>query len=63
VALRQDVLMALPEGYRHLAYIQEEIGYRVKRDMPGLKGPVVEELYARGRGWLKGGPAVEATAA
>ncbi|MBN8939785.1 MAG: nuclear transport factor 2 family protein [Rhizobiales bacterium] len=62
IALRQDALQALPEGYRHLAYIQEEIGYRVKRDMPGLKGPEVEELYARGRGWLKGGPAAKATA-
>jgi hypothetical protein len=50
-------LAALPEGYRHLAYIQEEIGYAVKRDMPGLEGPVVESLYACGRGWLQGGPA------
>lgn len=63
VTLRQDVLAALPEGYRHLAYAQEEIGYRVKRDMPGLKGPEVEELYARGAGWLCGGPATEAVAA
>lgn len=47
-------LAALPEGYRHLAYIQEEIGYRVKRDMPGLKGREVEALYRRGAGWLKG---------
>ena len=56
--LRLDAgkLQALPEGYRHLAYIQEEIGYRVKRDMPGLKGPEVEALYDRGRSWLRGGP-------
>lgn len=47
-------LAALPEGYRHLAYIQEEIGYRVKRDMPGLKGPEVAALYARGTAWLRG---------
>ena len=38
-------LAQFPEGYRHLAYLQEEIGYRVKRDMPGLKGPEVELLY------------------
>jgi hypothetical protein len=62
VTLRQDVLAALPEGYRHLAYAQQEIGYRVKRDMPGLKGPEVEKLYARGAGWLRGGPAREAAA-
>ncbi|WP_428248601.1 nuclear transport factor 2 family protein [Ferrovibrio sp.] len=47
-------LAALPEGYRHLAYIQEEIGYRVKRDMPGLKGEAVAALYRRGAAWLKG---------
>lgn len=47
-------LAALPEGYRHLAYIQEEIGYRVKRDMPGLKGPAVAALYERGKTWLRG---------
>jgi len=50
-------LEAFPIGYRHLAYIQERIGYRVKRDMPGLKGPEVEALYARGRAFLQGGPA------
>ena len=49
------VLATFPEGYRHLAYIQTRIGYRVKLDMPMLKGPVVEELYARGARWLAGG--------
>ncbi|MBR1217683.1 nuclear transport factor 2 family protein [Bradyrhizobium sp. U87765 SZCCT0131] len=50
--LDQDKLRQFPVGYRHLAYIQEEIGYRVKRDMPGLKGPEVEKLYAEGLAWL-----------
>ena len=63
VTLDAQKLAEFPEGYRHLAYIQEEIGYRVRRDMPGLKGPEVEELYGRGRGWLKGGPARDARAA
>ena len=57
LALDQEALEAFPIGYRHLAYIQERIGYRVKRDMPGLKGPEVEALYARGRAYLQGGPA------
>ncbi len=48
-------LATFPEGYRHLAYIQTGIGYRVKMDMPMLKGPVVEELYRRGARWLAGG--------
>ena len=59
-ALDRDVLMALPEGYRHLGYAQEQIGYRVKRDMPGLKGAEVEELYRQGAAWLAGAGAFEA---
>jgi len=51
--LDQAKLKQLPAGYRHLAYIQEEIGYRVKRDMPGLTGAEVEKLYGEGRQWLQ----------
>ncbi|WP_448040847.1 nuclear transport factor 2 family protein [Bradyrhizobium liaoningense] len=50
--LDQKALAALPEGYRHLAYMQELIGYKVKRDMPGLTGTEVEKLYGEGRDWL-----------
>jgi hypothetical protein len=53
--LEPELLGSFPEGYRHLAYIQSKIGYPVKRDMPGLKGPEVEALYARGKRWLEGG--------
>jgi hypothetical protein len=59
--LDQAKLAQYPEGYRHLAYIQEEIGYRVKRDMPGLKGAEVEKLYGQGRAWL-GGASVQEVA-
>lgn len=52
--LDQQALAALPEGYRHLAYMQELIGYKVKRDMPGLIGAEVEKLYGEGRDWLAG---------
>jgi hypothetical protein len=54
--LRLDpgLLQRLPEGYRHLAYMQTLIGYPVKPDMPGLKGPEVQALYACGRDWLAG---------
>lgn len=52
--LEQNALAALPEGYRHLAYMQELIGYKVKRDMPGLIGAEVEKLYREGREWLAG---------
>jgi hypothetical protein len=52
--LDRALLMEFPVGYRHLAYLQTGIGYTVKRDMPGLKGPEVEALYARGQRWLAG---------
>ncbi|BBO15332.1 nuclear transport factor 2 family protein [Bradyrhizobium sp. TM102] len=52
--LDQTALAGLPEGYRHLAYMQELIGYKVKRDMPGLIGPEVEKLCGEGREWLAG---------
>jgi hypothetical protein len=53
-ALDPELLAGFPEGYRHLAYLQTRIGYEVKRDMPGLTGPEVEAVYARGRAWLEG---------
>jgi len=56
LTLDRALLTRFPEGYRHLAYLQTRIGYTVKPDMPGLKGPEVEALYARGRAWLAGGP-------
>ena len=55
LVLDQKSLLRFPEGYRHLAYLQEQIGYKIKMDMPGLKGPEVEALFARGRAWLAGG--------
>lgn len=52
--LDRTLLESFPEGYRHLAYLQTQIGYKIKMDMPGLKGEKVEALYARGRDWLAG---------
>lgn len=56
--LRLDakLLAEFPEGYRHLAYLQARIGYKVKKDMPGVKGAEVERLYASGKAWLAGQP-------
>ena len=53
--LDQAALAKFPKGYRHLAYIQTQIGYTVKLDMPQLTGPEVERLMARGKAWLAGG--------
>ena len=52
--LDRTLLESVPIGYRHLAYLQTGIGYKVKPDMPGLTGPEVEALYARGAAWLAG---------
>ena len=56
LTLDQDLLRRFPEGYRHLAYLQTRIGYKVKPDMPGIDGPELEALYARGKTWLAGKP-------
>jgi hypothetical protein len=49
------LLAEFPAGYRHLAYMQTRIGYKVKRDMPTLTGAQVDALYARGRQFLQSG--------
>jgi SnoaL-like domain len=54
--LRAEQLERYPGGYRHLGYAQAELGFEIKRDMPGLTGPAVEELYRRGADWLAGRP-------
>ena len=56
LVIDQKRLAEFPQGYRHLAYIQTQIGYTVKRDMPQLTGPEVDALYARGKAWLSGAP-------
>ena len=54
--LDEKQLAAFPEGYCHLAYLQSKIGYRVKNNLPGLRGPGVEKLYEEGKAWLAGAP-------
>jgi hypothetical protein len=54
--LDPDLLGSLPEGYRHLGYLQSKLGYAIKRDLPQLKGAVVERLYRHGKAWLAGVP-------
>jgi hypothetical protein len=50
----QALLGSFPQGYRNLAYLQTRAGFKVKPDMPGLKGPEVEALYAAMDAWLAG---------
>jgi SnoaL-like domain len=54
ISLDPELLSRFPEGYCHLAYLQSKIGFRIKGDLPGLRGPAVENLYAEGKAWLAG---------
>ena len=50
IELDPAVLNRFPEGYRHLAYLQTQVGYKVKEQgMPGLKGPKSKNSTRRGK--------------
>ena len=54
LSLDERRLASFPEGYRHLAYLQSSIGFKVKGNLPGLRGDAVEKLYGEGAAWLAG---------
>jgi hypothetical protein len=54
VLLEPELLASFPVGYQHLAYLQTKLGFKVKTNMPGLRGPEAQALYAHGAGWLAG---------
>src|SRR4051812_19367280 len=54
LTLDAKLLTSFPEGYRHLAYLQSQSGYKIEPYMPGRKGEGVQRLYATGAGWLRG---------
>ena len=53
--LDTTLLERFPIGYRHLAYLQTRIGFDVKPNMAGLRGPEVASLYKQGVAWLATG--------
>ena len=55
--LDSHLLHSFPEGYRHLAYLQTQMGFQVSRTLPGTRGPEIEALWTRMRRWLAGGGA------
>jgi hypothetical protein len=55
VKLDPKVLEQFPVGYRNLGYLQAGLGFKVKTNLPGLKGPETDKLYAFGKTWLSGG--------
>jgi hypothetical protein len=56
VELDKEFLAGFPPGYQHLGYLQAKLGFPVKRNLPGLRGPEADALYAHGRNWLAGQP-------
>jgi len=54
LTLDPEVLASYPEGYRHLAYLQNLMGFPVSRDLPGTRGPAMDALRAKGQSWLAG---------
>ncbi len=54
LSLDAEKLNGFPVGYQHLAYLQSQVGYPVKKDMPGLKGEEVDALYKTGVDWVEG---------
>jgi hypothetical protein len=47
VVLDKTLLAQFPEGYRHLAYLQSKIGYKIKDEMPGLDGVPLARFMRR----------------
>jgi hypothetical protein len=56
ITLDPKILSRYPAGYQHLAYLPAGLGFPVKTNMPGLRGPDTDALYARGKAWLAGKP-------
>ena len=54
LSLDPGLLSQFPEGYRHLAYLQSKAGFKVKKGLPGLRGPEIQNLYEEGKAWLAG---------
>ena len=54
--LDASLLATFPDGYRHLGYLQQKNGFKVKIGLPGLRGPEVKKVYSEGRAWLAGSP-------
>ena len=44
------------ETSKYLVDVLRKNGFTVKGNLPGLRGPAVETLYAEGRAWLGGSP-------
>jgi len=54
VSLDASLLASFPEGYRHLAYLQTQLGLTVDKSLPGARGPALDKVRERACRWLSG---------
>jgi SnoaL-like protein len=54
VTLDAATLNRFPYGYRHLGYLQSELGFDVRTGLSGLTGEAAGQLDSEGRAWLSG---------
>lgn len=59
VVLDRSVLDAFPDGYRHLAYVQQSLGLEIRRDLPCAGSVEAEALLRTGARWLSGTSAMD----
>jgi len=50
----KKLLQTFPRGLSLPGVFADQAGFKIKMDMPQLKGPVVQALYAHGHAWLEG---------
>jgi len=56
-ALDAALLATFPRAYRHLAYLQHQLGLPINRSLPQGHGPAWHDLLAEAREWLGEQPA------
>lgn len=54
VPFERDLLASFPEGYRHLGYMQSQMGFDINCGLPGIRGPEISALTDRMISWLGG---------
>jgi len=54
VVLDRSVLEGFPDGYRHLAYVQQSLGLEIRRDLPCAGTVEAEAVLRSGARWLSG---------
>ena len=52
VELDAGLLASFPRAYRHLAYLQHQLGLSINRDLPEARSPAHQALMRQARAWV-----------